>query len=65
MCSTKYHLKQSVGVTTYTFEELNIPITQVLACLSSYPLTIFFPVIPMTSPTVSNSPGRFLTGERL
>jgi len=37
----KISLKRLVRFTIHTFEELSIPITQVQACLNSYPLNSF------------------------
>lgn len=42
MSSMKYHLKEMVEITAFTFKELGTLLTQVQACLNSCSLTALF-----------------------
>lgn len=62
MSSMKYHLKELVGITAFTFKELGTLLTQVQACLNSCPLTA---LSNDPNDLTYLSPGNFLIGAPL
>lgn len=62
MSSMKYHLKEMVEITAFTFKELGTLLTQVQACLNSCPLTALF---NDPNDLTYLSPGNFLIGAPL
>jgi hypothetical protein len=58
----KYHLKELVGITAFTFKELGTLLTQVQTCLNSCPLTALSNV---PNDLTYLTPGNFVIGAPL